>query len=175
MFKWLKNFLHRLVLSEKSSTRLTLSFCLGNFIAWAPIIPFQTPLIFILSWLLRLNTTVTFATVYIINNPITIVPIYVLDYLVGSWILNSVLGLNMVQYNPTWVHKFSNFLSNYINIEKYFGSELCFWCLAIGGLILPLISSIILYFVMSPIFSNLVNRIHKRNKPYSADASKGEL
>jgi uncharacterized protein (DUF2062 family) len=162
MFKKVKKILFNLVLAEKSVTKLTLSFCLGNFIAWSATIPLQTPLIFLLSWLFRLNTTVTFTTVYLINNPFTMIPIYVADYIFGNWLLNSFLGLSMQDYNPSWANNFSIWLSKYIDLTPYVGKVgFCFWCLIIGGLILPLILSIIFYPIMRPIFSFLVNKIHK--------------
>lgn len=162
MFKKVKKILFNLILSEKSVTKLTLSFCLGNFIAWSATIPLQTPLIFLLSWLFRLNTTVTFTIVYLINNPFTMVPIYVADYIFGNWLLNSVLGLSMQDYNPSWTNNFIVWLSKYIDLTPYFGQAgFCFWCLIIGGLILPLILSVILYPIMRLIFGFLVNKIHK--------------
>jgi uncharacterized protein (DUF2062 family) len=162
MKEYIKKILHKLVLAERSPTKLTLSFCLGNFIAWSPTIPLQTPLIFLLSWLFRLNTTVTFTTVYIINNPLTMVPLYVADYMFGVLLFHKVLGLDLIRYNPSWVDKFNAFISRYINMEKYIGGgPFCFWCLMLGGLILPLLISIVLYPIMKPVFTKFVARTYK--------------
>lgn len=159
-----KNIIYNLVLAEKSATRLTLSFCLGNFIAWSPTIPFQTPLIFILSWPLRLNTTVTFTAVYLINPFfLATLPIYIADYFFGVWLFNSVLNLDMERFNPSWVNKFSDFLGRYIDMKRLVGEDVfCFWCLIVGGFILAFVLSAILYPIMRPIFGKLVEKIHKK-------------
>lgn len=166
----IKRILHKLVLAEKSPKKLALSFCLGNFIAWSPTIPLQTPLIFILSWLLRLNTTVTFTTVYIINNPLTMVPIYAADYAFGVLLSQKILGLNLVNYNPSWVDKFNAFLSKYIDMQKYLGgTDFCFWCLVLGGLILPLFLSIVLYPIMYRVFKRLIEQIEKEKSKHTSN------
>lgn len=166
IMKYIKNFLYKMVLAERSPKKLALSFCLGSFIAFTPTIPFQTPLMFFLSWLFRLNTTVTVGAAYLVNPPIpiTIIPIYVANYLFGSWLLEKVLGINMINYNPAWISKFNDFLLRYIDLKKYIGgSEICFWCLIIGGIILPFIVSLLLYPIMKRIFSKLVFNLHKND------------
>jgi len=108
----MKKFIYKLISSEKSVTKLSLSFCFGVFIAWTPVIPLipvQTLLIFLFSWLFKLNTTVTFATVYLINNPFTMIPICFADYVFGSWLLNSILKIDLMPYNPKWINSFSDF------------------------------------------------------------------
>lgn len=160
---YIKEKFNKLLSADQSVERLALSFCLGNFIAWTPTIPFQTPLIFVLSWALRLNTTVTFITSYTINNPITMVPIYVIDYFFGHWLLNTILKIDAEKYNPSWIEKFNAFLSKYIDLGKCAGtSTFCFWCLVIGGLTLALILSLILYPIMKLIFKRLVSRLNKK-------------
>ena len=42
---------------------------------------------------MRLNTAIVFAAVYVINNPLTLVPIYIMDYAVGSWFFTRLLGI----------------------------------------------------------------------------------
>lgn len=153
---YFKKFLLKLVGQEKSVEKLTISFCVGNFIAWLPIIPLQTPLIFIVSSIFGLNTAVVFATVYIINNPFTLIFIYIAGYAFGNW-LSNMLHLDLSKYNPSWVEQFSVFLSKYIDLSKILGkSAFCFWCLMIGGFFLSLILSIILYPIMKKIFAKLV-------------------
>ncbi len=162
MLNKIKNIFYNLVSIERSAKKLTQSFCLGSFIALTPTIPLQTPLIFVFSWLFGLSAKVTFVSVYLINNPITMLFIYVADYKFGDWLLNTVLKLDMEQYNPVWTDKFSIFLNKYISLEKYLGgSVLCFWCFIIGGIVLPLLASIVLYFIMYPIFKKLIGTENK--------------
>lgn len=169
MKAYIKKVLDKLVLAERSPHKLALSFCLGNFIAWSPTIPLQTPLIFILSWLLRCNSAVTFTTVYIINNPLTMVPLYALDYAFGVFLFHKVLGMNLEQYNPSWIEKFNAFLSRYVDMKKYLGGgEFCFWCLLLGGLILAFLVSAALYPLMKRLFTRLIAELSKRKKEPNA-------
>ena len=145
MLTKIKDYFKRLLLAEGSTKRLAASFSLGTFIALSPTIPFQTPLIFILSWAFRLNVAVTFTACYLVNNPFTLVPIYVADYLFGVWLFNTVLGLQLERYNPSWVRAFNTFLAKYIDLAKYTGNEFCFWCLILGGLIIGIAGALIVY------------------------------
>jgi len=167
----MKKFFYKLISSEKSVAKLALSFCFGVFIAWTPVIPLipvQTLLIFVFSWLFRLNTTVTFATVYLINNPFTMIPICFVDYLFGSWLLNSVLKIDVMKYNPAWVDGFSAFLCKYVDLSRVTGGgPLCFWCLIVGGLVLPLILSLVMYPIMRVVFSLLIKKLE--HKPGNID------
>lgn len=159
MANFMQKFLLKLVGQEKGVEKLTLSFCVGNFIAWLPIVPLQTPAIFIISWLFKLNTAVVFTTVYVIANPFTLIFIYIAGYAFGKWLFN-LLNLNLTQYNPLWVETFSNYISKYINLNKMLGkSQFCFWCLIIGGFILSCILSVLLYPVMKRIFGRLLKRV----------------
>ena len=92
MAQFFRRYLEKLLSQEGSCHKLALSFSLGTFIAIMPIIPFQTPLLFLVGWLMRLNTAIVFAAVYVINNPLTLVPIYIMDYAVGSWFFTRLLG-----------------------------------------------------------------------------------
>lgn len=155
----IKSILYKLVLSEKSPSKLALSFCIGNFIALSPTIPLQTPMAFALSWIFRLNPTVVVTTLYIINNPFTMIPIYVVDYMFGVWFFEKFLRFDIIKYNPSWVEHFNIFLSKYIDLKKYLaGSEFCLWCLLMGGLILSGAISIIIYPLMKLIFKKVLKQ-----------------
>lgn len=164
----MKKFIYKLLLAEKSPSKLALSFCFGIFIALTPVIPVipvQTLLVFVLSWLFRLNTTVTFATTYLVNNPLTMIPIWFIDYRFGSWLFNNVLKIDMTKYNPHWLDSLSAYLSKYVDLTKITGgSSLCLWCLIIGGLVLPLILSVALYPIMKVVFSFLIKKFNRENE-----------
>ncbi len=165
MGNYLDTLFDRLARAEKSSSRLAASFCLGTFIALTPTIPFQTPLLFLLSWLFGLNATVTFAAVYLINNPLTMVPIYIIGYAFGTWFFEKVVGLDLVRYNPWWVENFNTFLSRYVDIKKHFGTQFCLWCLLLGGLLFALIVSISLYPFLKRFFDHVIRQLEKRKSP----------
>ncbi len=159
MPNYITRAIQKMILAERSPHKLALSFCFGNMIAWSPTIPFQTPLILVLCPILGLKTTVSFITLYIVSNPVTILPIYVADYLFGVWFLTK-LGIPLAQYNPSWAESFSAFLNKYVSLEKYLGSpEFYFWGFICGGIILPIATSIIIYPFARLVFGYLVNRM----------------
>lgn len=155
-----------MILSEGSSQKLAASFCLGTFIALTPTIPLQTPLLFVLSWILSLNSAVTFTAVYIVNNPVTMIPIYVVDYIVGKWFFERLVGIDLMMYNPKWVDSFNNFLSKYIDLTKYLGQGFCIWYLFLGGLIFGLAVSLPLYPFLKRMFDRLIAQLEKRKKKH---------
>lgn len=166
MKNYLNKILDKFILAEKSPRMLALSFALGVFISFAPIIPLQTPVVVILSKALRLNATVATTTLWLVNNPFTLVPIYVLDYVVGSWLLVNVMGLPVEQYNPVWIDRFSQYLNKFIDTQKYLGTTtLCFWCLLVGGFVVALAAAILVYPFVYKFFKYI---IAKREKAQTA-------
>lgn len=161
MIQYLKKWFEGLLLKERSIEKLSASFCLGAFIAIAPIIPLQTPLLLVFCWLFGLNAAVSVAALYLINNPFTLVPIYIMDYAVGVWFFKKVVGIDLVQYNPWWIDRFNAFLSRYIDVEKYLGAELCFWCLLAGGFMMALMVSLPLYPLLKRALTRLAAQLEK--------------
>lgn len=141
------NFIKRLLGYESSINTLTLSFCMGNYIAFSPYIGLHTIMIFVFTWFFRLNLAVTFAVAYLINNPFTMVPVYLSDYLVGYWLLYSFLGLDMQAINPLWLTKLNLWLQSAVGFNMP-----CLWAFLIGGNLLGIVSSVILYPIMKYIF-----------------------
>lgn len=156
----------KLARSEKSSSRLAASFCLGTFIALTPTIPLQTPLLFAMSWLLGLNATVTFTAVYLVNNPFTMIPIYLIGYALGAWFFEKVVGLDLVRYNPSWVESFNAFLSRSIDVKKYFGTEFCIWYLLFGGFLFATVVSVPLYPILKHTFERLLKRLKRHHEEH---------
>ncbi len=161
MVAFVRSRLEKLLLAERSCERLAASFCVGTFIALTPTIPLQTPLLFAVSWLCGLNAGVTFAAVYLINNPLTMIPIYVIDYAVGVWFFNA-LGIAASQYNPSWVSTVNAYLSRYIDINKYLGSDFCLWCLLVGGLLFALMVSVPLYPLLKRACMSISRELEKK-------------
>lgn len=159
--KYIKKVLDKLILAEKSPTRLTLSFCLGAYLAFSPWLLLQTWLVFPLCWILRLNATVTMASLYLISTPITLPLIIIVDYFIGSWFLYNLLNINAAAYNPGFMESLNSFINKYINLEKYLGSNVCFWCWIVGGNIVGLLVAVIAYPIMKPIFKKLIKKFDK--------------
>ncbi len=164
MKQYFRKQFEKLLLKEQNISRLSASFCLGTFIALTPTIPLQTPLTVALSWLFGLNIGVAVAALYIVNNPFTMIPIYVAGYAIGVWFFKTVVGIDLLQYNPWWIDKFNAFLSKYIDVEKYLGAELCFWCLLLGGLLLGLMISLPLYPLLKRALTRLAAQLEKTKK-----------
>lgn len=162
MKQYLRKKFEQLLLKERSVSRLSASFCFGTFIALTPTIPLQTWIVVGVGWLLGLNVGVAIAALYLINNPFTIIPIYVIGYALGMWFFNRVVGIDLLRYNPWWIDRFNSFLSQYIDVKKYFGAELCFWCLMIGGVLFALMVTIPLYPLLKRGLTRLAAELEKR-------------
>ncbi len=141
---------------EQSPEKLARALTLGLWIAFSPFLGLQTPLIFIIAPLMGLSSFIVFTTVYVVNNPWTMIPIIVLDYYVGYFIVEKWLGFNLHAYNPgfmTWVNeKLQRYLSSYLGT-----APLCFWCFICGGLVVSLIVASISY----PILRYCCKRIRR--------------
>lgn len=163
MAEFFKKQFRKWVLAEHSPEKLALAVCWGIFIAVAPVPGLHTPLLFIMSWLLSLNTVIVFSVVYIINNPWTILPIYAVDYLFGYWLLFSLGGLDLVPYDPAWMEwvnrKIGVYLSRYLGIQK-----LCLWYFLLGGIILAGTIALVLYPFIHRLFIRLTREIRDRDE-----------
>lgn len=143
MGKHIKKLMEKLVKKESDPARLAWSVSLGLFVAFSPYIGLQTVLVFALAFLLHANSAVACIVLYAVNNPWTMIPIAAFDYMVGHWITDTVLGLNLEMYDPSWmawVNQKISFLTDFLGIEK-----LCFWCFLIGGNIIALLVAAISY------------------------------
>lgn len=154
MVNYFKKMMEKLAAKEPNPARLAWSISLGLFVAFSPYLGIQTILLFVLAFLFRLNGAVACIVLYAINNPWTMVPIAALDYLVGRWLLETVMGFNMEQYDPAWMGWVNQKLSGvtaYIGIEK-----LCFWCYFIGGNIIALLIMVACYPFVKKMCTRLV-------------------
>lgn len=179
-------FLTKLASQERSSTKLAFSFCMGNYIAFSPFLGLHTVMVFLFVWLFRLNFTVTFAAAYLVNNIFTAVPVYAADYFFGYWFVHNVTQLDLqklnnflakplhilflpfvslwtflaqyIPYSGNIVDSTSHFLETYVCFSKP-----CLWSFFIGGNLLGIVTSILLYPVIKKAFANLVLKIHDNN------------
>ncbi|MCK4650702.1 DUF2062 domain-containing protein [Candidatus Babeliales bacterium] len=129
--------------------KLTLSFCIGIYIAFSPVPGGHTIMMLFAKWLFNLNLPVTFMASSL-NNPWTIIPFFSLDYAFGYWFLHKLMGLN-----PTWV----------ISLAKIFGSgKICLWSFFIGGNILGIFFALICYPIIYIFFKKFLKKFPKTNK-----------
>lgn len=155
------NQLKQLVMQEPSCKKLVISFCVGNYVAFSPY-PFplgHTLLAFLLSYIFRLNTAVVFFATFFINNPWTALVVYGLDYAVGYWLVHQVAGVSPI--NPAWM----NFINNFLQ-QKIACGHFCLWSFLIGGNLLGIVTSVMLYPILKSIVIQLyptTNRVHESN------------
>lgn len=114
----------------RSPTKIAISFGIGIFIAFSPLIGFHMIMVICLSFLLKLDAPIVlFASLF--NNPITAIPFYSFDYFVGYWILHDIFKIN-----PDW----------FISLEKIFGTgKICIISFLVGGHIVSLILGFLSY------------------------------
>lgn len=152
--------MEKLVKRESNPSRLAWSITLGIFLAFSPYVGLQTVLAFVLSYLLWANSAVVLIVLYTVSNPWTMIPIAAFDYMFGHWLVESVLGWNLEQYNPSWMEWVNNKISG---ITSYLGIEsICFWCFMIGGNIIAITFAAASY----PFLKNMCVRIINK---YSTD------
>jgi hypothetical protein len=154
--EWIVGFFKSLICYDSSPDKLALSFCVGNFIAFSPFLGLHTAMVFVFSWLFKLNLGVVLATSMMINNIWTLVPIYIADYIVGYWLMHRVIGLNVLLTNPSWMNagwmsSINSFFEQKLNVARP-----CLWSFLIGGNLLGFFTSILLYPLMVRIFSRLM-------------------
>lgn len=159
-----KLFLNKLVLAERSCEKLTLSFCLGLFFALSPFIGLQTWMAILFCLIFRLNTTVAISTLYVVNNPFTMAPIFFIEYKLGYFILNDIFYVK-IKSNPAWIDTILNFINKYLFcMEKYLANGICFWCFFIGSMVASLVISIVLYPIMKKVFNLLLCKKQQKHE-----------
>ncbi|MEX0940342.1 MAG: DUF2062 domain-containing protein [Candidatus Babeliales bacterium] len=149
------NYLKKYVYEERSPHKLALSFCIGSYIAFSPFLFFHTIMVFAGVWLFQLNFPITLTAAYGINNPWTAIPIYMIDYIFGYWILHKLLHIKVVTIFPEWMSYLNYFFEYKLGLPQP-----CIWSFLIGGNLLGIILSVLLYPLMKKIFSKLVTEIH---------------
>ncbi len=149
MIKELIAFGKKMILSERTPTKLALASSVGVFIAFSPFLGIHWLMTIIFSWALSLNIAVVYAVAHVVNNPFTMIPLYVADYEVGKIITGRILGVDLLAYNPSWM--------NWLNLKlSCLGiPNLSLWTFIIGGNVLGLGLALISY----PFFVHFYRRI----------------
>lgn len=156
----IKQFLVDVVTKERSPRKLALSCSMGIYIAFSPFIGLHTAMIFVSSWLFRLNLPVVFASGYLVNNPWTLVPVFSSGYATGYLILHTLLGLQTRDINPWWMTKINLFLETIVGTP-----HVCFWSFMVGANVLGVVLAFILYPLLKQVFCRLVSDQVARDTP----------
>lgn len=87
LYSRVKSFIVRRILGLADTPHsIALGAAIGVFVAWTPTIPFQMITTLVVCIILRANKLVGQPIVWI-TNPVTAVPIYWFNFIVGDWIL----------------------------------------------------------------------------------------
>lgn len=147
--KRMRSLAKRLFLKERSPHKLALTCSLGAFIAISPLVGGHTLMTFLFGWLLRLSIPAVFMVSMFINNPWTMVFIYSFNHLFGKWLFG-LFNIDHTSWEPAWLE------SCYLFIKQHTGiSGLSVSALLVGGHILALCVSLIVYMPMKKIFQRM--------------------
>ncbi len=131
MVKRAVDFGKKLLLSERTPTKLAFACCLGIFIAFWPFIGIHWLLTIVLSWVFRVN-------------------IYLAGYATGIFITHRLLGVDLLVYNPSWM-QWLNIKLSCLGIPN-----LSLWAFLIGGHVLGLVIALVAYYPLLLFFRRII-------------------
>ena len=171
--KKIKRFLiYRVFHVDDTPHRIALGLAVGIFITWTPTIGFQMVLPILLAALLRANKFVGVPFVWI-SNPLTAVPLYGFNYLVGSWVLPGHQSLgeftgsigNALFRSSGWLDR----------VGAWWGATIQFFGpLWVGSILVGLLLSVTTYFVTRRAVEGYRRRRERRRLRRAALAAQRE-
>ena len=150
MIAWIKHLLMRCFVYETSPSQLALAAAFSVYVSFSPFLGFHTLMVIGAGFIFRLNIPLMLLIGYGINNPFTMIPVYMSGYLVGYWVLHSFLYINIVQANPWWMHSINSFLYYHLGM-----TDISFWAFMLGGNLLGVVLACLSYIVLLPLFVKL--------------------
>src|SRR5688572_28883891 len=91
-FSMFRASIRRLLAIDDPPERTALAFSIGVFITFSPILGLHTVIATLLAFLFRFNKVAIYVGTYI-NNPFTLVPIIIVSYGIGAFILGRPLRI----------------------------------------------------------------------------------
>lgn len=136
-------FMYRVFSLDDTPHRIALGVACGIFLTWLPCIGLQMIGTVALATLLRGNKIVGLPFVWI-SNPLTIVPIYAPNYVLGAWIMGRTPGdgwktLSAIPEGAGWWGRVTAWFANMTPI---------FWELWIGSFVVATVLAILSYFII---------------------------
>ena|SRR5687767_8876484 len=132
----------RLLAIDDPPERTALAFSIGVFIAFSPFLGLHTIMATAIAFLFRFNKIAIYTGTFI-NNPLfTLVPIIILSYAVGAFVLGQPMqipdaGLELIK-NP---HLFSGDYYRQLFVESWN----IVWPFAVGATVLSIVCSLLAY------------------------------
>jgi uncharacterized protein (DUF2062 family) len=158
IFAYARHIAIKLLAYERCIHRLTLSCCIGIYIAFSPFVGLHTAMVFLFSWLFALNFAVILLVSMGINNPWTMMPVYGAGHFFGDRVLTWI-GVNHYAWNPSWIESANQWIKGYIGL-----GGISFWAFMIGGNILGVGLSILCYPMIKRMLSAFKAQGKKRVK-----------
>lgn len=144
----IKKYYHELLLSHATTSDVAYGFALGIFISMTPTLGLHAILSIALAALLKKNKIAAVLGT-IINNPLTLFPIYYYAYRLGAWILQDPHPKNLRPES----------LKDIFHLGKELMLPL--W---IGGILIGLAAGAITYYLVLWLHPRLKKEIHKLRK-----------
>jgi len=160
-------FVYRVLHVDDTPHRIALGLAIGIFITWTPTMGLQMILTIAVATLMRANKFVGVPFVWI-SNPVTAVPLYGSNFLVGTWVLPGDYSLEKFTTSVTqamftgggWLDKIAAWWEATIDF---------FWPLWVGSVVVGLILAVPTYVVTRWAVVRYRRLWHKRH-PEAAEA-----
>jgi uncharacterized protein len=151
----------RLLAIDDPPERTALAFSIGVFIAFSPLLGLHTIMATFLAFVFRFNKIAIYAGTFLNNPPFTLVPIIILSYAVGAFIMGRPLsipeeGVRLLK-NPDI---FSGDYYRQVFVQSWFIVE----PFAVGATVLSVVCSVLAY----PITLKML-RLYRNRKANRAD------
>jgi uncharacterized protein (DUF2062 family) len=157
-----ERFLKKLIEKQLSPREVAWAGALGVYLAFSPFLGIQTLLVFAFAFVLRANAAISVTVLYTVNNPWTMIPIVLLDYVVGSGFLR-LLDLDLTPYDPSWMGwlngKLIPYIGSYLGIKK-----LSLWAYLIGGHLIAIPLACLSYPFIKKLYINSMNALERRQQ-----------
>ena len=142
VFEMFRSTFRRLLAIDDPPERTALAFSIGIFIAFSPFLGLHTIMATLLAFLFKFNKIAIYAGTFLNNPFLTLVPIIIVSYGVGAFILGRPLGIP-----PEGVELLKNpalFSSDYYR-KVFVQSWFIVYPFAIGGMVLSVVCSVVAY------------------------------
>lgn len=157
-----ERFFKKIVEKQLTPHQVAWSGAVGVYLAFSPFLGVQTLLVFGLAFILRANAAISFTVLYTVNNPWTMIPIVILDYIVGSAFMRFI-GLDLSAFDPSWMEwlniKLIPYIGPYLGIKK-----ICLWTYLIGGHIVAIPLACLSYPFIKKLYISGMNKLERRQQ-----------
>lgn len=151
----------RLLAIDDPPERTALAFSIGVFIAFSPFLGLHTIIATIVAFVFKFNKVAIYAGTFI-NNPIfTLVPIIILSYAVGAFLMGRPIK---IPDEGVELLKSPNIFSGDYYKQLFVQSWNIVWPFSIGGMVLSVVCSAVAY----PLTLRALRAYRSRNAPESS-------